>query len=63
MERQPRELEEQMGMLNLSSPISPMDQDQQVRNTSSTERLGSGPRGGGGYNDGKASLLNLTIPF
>lgn len=55
LERQTRsqDVDEQMSMLNLNSPISPLAQEQQLRNTSSAERLGSGSRGAGAYGDCK----------
>lgn len=58
LDRQSRsqELDEQMSMLNLNSPMSPMDQEQPLRNTSSAERLGSGSRGAGAYGDGRLSF-------
>jgi len=58
LERQPRsqELDEQMSMLNLNSPISPRDQEQPLRNTSSAERLSSGPRGAGAYAEGRTAI-------
>ena len=56
LERQPRsqELDEQMSMLNLGAPISPRDQEQPLRNTSSAERLAPAPRGAGAYAEGMA---------
>ena len=49
------ELEDRMSMMNLNGPMSSIDQEQQLRNTTSTERLASsGSRGvGSPYSEGK----------